>query len=85
MGCGDGVLTVKQEVKDIAVELAVRTAPSGAIAWWSDIHLTTVIAVVLGVLQVAYLIRKWIREETEWGIKLKRWAEGKFTKPGDLQ
>lgn len=76
---------MKQEIKDIAVELAVRTTPAGAIAWWANVNWTTAIAVVLGVLQVLYLVRKWWREETEWGMRLKRWAEGHFTKPGDLQ
>ncbi len=76
---------MKQELKDIAVELVVRTTPAGAIAWWADMNWTTVIAVTLGVLQVLYLLRKWWREETEWGMRLKRWAAGSFTKPGDLQ
>lgn len=75
---------MKQEIKDIAVELAVRTAPAGGIAWWASVNWTTAIAVTLGLLQIVYLIRKWWREETEWGVKLKRWAEGKFTGPGDL-
>lgn len=74
---------MKQEIKDIAVNLAYQ-APASVIAWWQQLSLTTVIAIVLGVLQVAYLLRKWWREETEWGQKLKRWADGKFTSPGDL-
>jgi hypothetical protein len=75
---------MKQELKDIGVELAVRTTPAGAIAWWSDISWTAVLTGVLVVLQILYLMRKWWREESEWGVKLKRWAEGKFTRPGDL-
>ncbi|HVR53755.1 MAG TPA: hypothetical protein VMS38_28780 [Pseudorhodoferax sp.] len=38
----------------------------------------TIIAVatlVFILLQIAYLIRKWVREETEWGRKIRRWAE----------
>jgi uncharacterized protein HemY len=75
---------MKQEVKDIAFNL-VYQAPASVMAWWQQISLTTVIAVVLGVLQIAYLIRKWVREETEWGQKLKRWADGKMTKPGGME
>jgi hypothetical protein len=75
---------MKQELKDIAVELAVRTAPASGIAWYSQISWTGVLTGVLVVLQIAYLVRKWWREETEWGQRLKRWASGDFTKPGDL-
>lgn len=75
---------MKQEIKDIAMELAVRTAPAGGIAWYSQISWTAFLTGVLVVLQIAYLVRKWWREESEWGVKLKRWAEGKFTRPGDL-
>ena len=78
-----GSIVVKQEVKDIAFNVLYQ-APASLVAWWQQISLTTAIAVVLGVLQIAYLIRKWIREETEWGQKLKRRARGYFTKPGDL-
>jgi uncharacterized protein HemY len=72
---------MKQEAKDIAVNL-VYNAPASLLAWWQQVNVTTIIAIVLGVLQVAYLVRKWIREETEWGQKLKRW--GQPTRPGDL-
>lgn len=75
---------MKQELKDIAVELAVRTAPAGGIAWYSQISWTGILTGILVVLQIAYLVRKWWREETEWGQRLKRWAKGDFTKPGDL-
>jgi len=44
-----------------------------------------VLAGVLVLLQIAYLLRKWWREETEWGLKLKRWAARHgITKPADL-
>lgn len=40
---------------------------------------------VLVVLQILYLLRKWWREESEWGQRLKDWAERQgFTKPGGL-
>jgi uncharacterized protein HemY len=74
---------MKQEVKDIAVGLAYNT-PTSVAAWFSSINWTTALAVLLGVLQVMYLLRKWWREETEFGKRMKRWAEGRFTKPGDL-
>ena len=76
---------MSQEFKDIAYEFAVRTAPAGVLSWWASVNWTTALAILLGVLQVAYLLRKWWREETAWGMRLKRWAEGRFTNPGDLQ
>lgn len=75
---------MKQELKDIAVELAVRTAPAGGVAWYTQISWTAFLTGVLVCLQICYLLRKWWREETEWGQRLKRWAKGEFTKPGDL-
>lgn len=77
-------MSMKQELKDIAFNV-VYQAPASLIAWWQQLSATTIIAVVLGVLQVAYLLRKWWREETEWGLKLKRWAKGEHTKPGELR
>ncbi|MDR6538863.1 hypothetical protein [Variovorax soli] len=74
---------MKQEMKDIAFNVAYQ-APASFVAWWQQLSLTTALAVLLGVLQVAYLLRKWWREESEWGLRLKRWTEGRFTKPGDL-
>lgn len=75
---------MKQEVQDIAVE-AAKAAP-GVLATTFTLN-TAVAAVTLIfiVLQIAYLCRKWIREETEWGRKLKRWAEGKPSQPADLE
>lgn len=76
---------MKQEIKDIAVELAVRTTPATAVAWYSQISFTAVLTGVLLVLQIAYLVRKWWREESEWGQKIKEWAaRNGLTKPGDL-
>ena len=76
---------MKQELKDIATELAVRTAPAGGIAWYSDISWTGFLTGVLVVLQIMYLLRKWWREESEWGRRLKEWAERQgLTKPGGL-
>lgn len=75
---------MKQEIRDIAANVAYQ-APASVIAWWQQLSLTTALAIILGVLQIAYLIRKWIREETEWGQRLKRWTKGDYTKPGGLE
>lgn len=76
---------MKQELKDIAVELAVRTTPATAVAWYSQLSLTAILTGILLVLQIAYLVRKWWREESEWGQFIKDWAARKgLTKPGDL-
>ncbi len=72
-----------QEVKDILLNV-LYNAPTTFAAWLAGINWATTIAIVLGLLQVCYLIRKWIREETEWGMRMKRWGAGMFTKPGDL-
>ena len=74
---------MKQEMKDIAFNVVYQT-PASLVARWQQLSLTTALAVLLGVLQVAYLLRKWWREETEWGLRLKRRAKGQFTAPGDL-
>lgn len=74
---------MKQEVHDIVVESARATLPILA----SGFTLNTAVAVAtlaFIILQIAYLVRKWIREESEWGIRLKRWTKDKFTQPGDL-
>lgn len=76
---------MRQEAQDIAYEIAVRTAPAAGVAWYSDISWTAFFTGVLVCLQIMYLLRKWWREETEWGLRLKRWAKGDFTKPGDLE
>jgi len=76
---------MKDELKDIGYELLVRTTPAGFAAWWSEVSWTAAFTGVLVVLQIFYLARKWWREETEWGMRLKRWAEGRFTDHGDLR
>lgn len=73
----------KQEIKDIVLNV-LYNAPASLAAWWQQANATTIVAVVLGVVQIAYMVRKWWREETEWGRKLKRWANGQPTQPGDL-
>ena len=65
---------MKQEHYDIAVE-AAKAAPGIAASGITLNHAVAFATFVFIVLQIAYLIRKWVREETEWGRKLKRWAE----------
>ena len=67
---------MKQEIKDVAVELAVRTAPASTVAWVADIHPVTVLTGILIALQILYLLRKWYREETTIGRALKSVVEG---------
>lgn len=76
---------MKQEIKDIVMELATKTTPAGFAAWWAQVDITAVLTGVLVGLQILYLLRKWWREETEWGRRLKRWAERhNLTKPTEL-
>jgi len=68
---------MKPEIKDIATELAIRTTPAGGLAlatasWWHSINWAAVLSGLLVVLQIVYLLRKWWREESAWGQKLKR-------------
>lgn len=74
---------MKQETQDILIESAKATP--GVLATTFTLNTAVALAtLVFIVLQIAYLVRKWIREETEWGVKLKNWAKEKFTQPGDL-
>lgn len=73
---------VKQELKDMAVQAAVA-APGATWAFFSKVTLGEWIALGLGVLQMLYLLRKWWREETEWGLRMKRWLQRK-TRPAEL-
>lgn len=74
---------MRTETQDIVIE-AVRAAPGLIATGWTLNHLVAIATFIFIVLQAAYLIRKWIREEAEWGIRIKRWAQEKFTQPGDL-
>ena len=66
---------MKQEVKDIALQVAV-SSPTSLWALFSQVSLAEWVAIALGVLQAAYLLRKWWREETDWGRKLRKFAKG---------
>jgi flagellar biogenesis protein FliO len=75
---------MKQETQDIIIE-AVKAAPAVTMTALTMNDIVAFVTIIFIVLQVAYLVRKWMREETEWGIRLKRWAKEKFTEPGDLR
>lgn len=75
---------MKQETQDIIIE-AVKAAPAVTMTAITMNDVVAFVTIIFIVLQVAYLVRKWMREETEWGIRLKRWAQEKFTQPGDLK
>ena len=76
---------MKQEVKDIAVQLAVAS-PTTGYAFFTKLTVAEWVAITLGILQGLYLLRKWWREESEWGLKLKRWAQRKgLTGPAPLE
>ena len=67
---------MKQEVQDIAVEAAKATP--GVLATGFTLNNAVALATLCFiVLQIVYLIRKWVREETEWGRKISRWATRK--------
>ncbi|WP_343639042.1 hypothetical protein [Roseateles sp.] len=68
---------MKQELKDIAVEVATKTAPAGGLLawstdWLSQINWNVFLGAVLIVLQILYLLRKWWREETSFGVWMRR-------------
>lgn len=75
---------MKTESHDLAIA-AAKTAPG---LFGTAITMDTLIAVatlIFIVLQIAYLVRKWVREETEWGRKIRRWAERHgITRPAPL-
>jgi hypothetical protein len=73
---------MKQELKDIATQ-AVVSSPTSGWAVLTGLSVAEWTAIILGIAQLAYLLRKWWREETEWGIRMKRWLK-KQTTPGDL-
>jgi hypothetical protein len=75
---------MKQEIQDIAIE-AAKASPGIAVSAFTLNNAVAIATLVFVILQCVYLMRKWIREESEWGIRLKRWAEGKLTEPGELK
>lgn len=75
---------MKQELHDIAVE-AARVSPAALVSGVTLNHVVAGATLCYLLLQIAYLVRKWVREESAWGIRLKRWRDNVFTRPGDLE
>ncbi len=77
---------MKQEIIDIAKAAAATWVPWAGVAWWSSLSMAEWLALIAFVLQTAYLVRKWWREESEWGMRLKRWSERHgITRPAPLE
>lgn len=75
---------MKEETVDIIKQVAV-SAPTSFYAIFSGLTVAEWVAIGLGLLQALYLMRKWWREETDWGLSMKRWAEKHgITKPAEL-
>lgn len=76
---------MKQELKDIGFQL-VYSAPTAVYALVSKVTVAEWVAIILGVLQALYLARKWWREETAFGLWMKRRThrEPGETGPDDL-
>ncbi|MBS0449945.1 MAG: hypothetical protein JSS14_01410 [Proteobacteria bacterium] len=73
---------MSQELKDIAIS-AAQASPGIAASVFTLNNAVALATLLFIVLQCAYLVRKWVREESEWGRKLKRWAEGRVTERGE--
>lgn len=74
---------MKQEAKDLALQL-VASSPTTIWALLSRVTIAEWVAIILGVMQGLYLLRKWWREETTFGLTLKRMAHVRPTKPAEL-
>ena len=70
------------ELLDILHELVLRTIPGTVLAKLADMPW---LAIILFIVQMAYLLRKWWREETEWGLRMKRLLGVKPSQPGSLE
>lgn len=75
---------MKQEIKDLALQAAV-SSPTTGYAFLTKLSIAEWIAITLGALQGLYLLRKWWREETEWGLRMKRLLGVKPSQPGSLE
>ncbi len=75
---------MNQEARDIAIEV-IKASPGIAMTGFTLDKAVALATLIFIVIQVAYLIRKWWREETEWGRSIKRWAERRgITQPAEL-
>lgn len=75
---------VRQEVADIARSAAATWVPWAAVDFFTSLSMAQWLTLIAFILQTLYLLRKWWREETEWGMRLKRWA-GRVTRPAPLE
>lgn len=75
---------MRQEHIDIAKSAAATWVPWAAVDFFTSMNMAQWLALIAFILQTLYLLRKWWREETEWGIKLKKWAK-KVTRPAPLE
>lgn len=76
---------MKTEVRDIAVGMANQLPGVTGYLATGQLIIMALTGILL-IVQVLYYIRKWWREETEWGRRLKRWAARKgITKPMELE
>lgn len=77
-------MTIKTEVRDIAVGIANQVpGVTGYLA--TGQLLIMVLTGTLLLIQIAYYVRKWWREETAWGRRIREWAERHgLSKPMEL-
>ena len=76
------IVNSHHELFDILYELLLRTIPGTVLAKLADMPW---LAIILFTVQMAYLLRKWWREETEWGLRMKRLLGVKPSQPGSLE
>lgn len=65
---------MKPETHDIAIE-SIKAGPAVAGAVAATLTLNEWVAVATGiyiVVQIFYLLRKWWREETDWGRRVRK-------------
>ena len=75
---------MKTEVRDIVVGMANQVPGVTGYLATGQLIIMALTGILL-IVQVLYYIRKWWREETDWGIRLRRWAEKKgITRPAEL-
>jgi len=75
---------MKTEARDIAVAAANQVPGVAGYLTTGQAIIMTLTGVLL-LVQIGYYIRKWWREETDWGVKIKAWAERHgFSRPMGL-
>lgn len=74
----------KHELHDVGVEL-LKLAPPATVAGLTLNDWVMLATLLYVILQALYLARKWMREESEWGMKIRRYMDRMLTKPGDIE